>query len=149
MNAMYSEGTPSWYFSFKKSLPWKWFILPHTNKIAYTATWHIVGLKPPSNTPRWWRNGRTKTSCNKNLIITRRLKYCIYLHKEKYTKVLYYARCFTPFWSNFPCQFTPLLHLRPLIFGLTLFGWFISINLNVFLWKHRFWFTPFLFTPTF
>jgi hypothetical protein len=34
-----------------------------------------------------------------------------------------------------PYQFTPLSNLRPLIFGLKLFGWFVSIYLFFFLWE--------------
>ena len=39
--------------------------------------------------------------------------------------------CFTLVCLNAPCHFTPLLTIRPLIFGLTLFGWFISIYLSL------------------
>ena len=39
--------------------------------------------------------------------------------------------CFTLVCLNAPCHFTPLLNIRPLIFGLTLFGWFISIYLSL------------------
>ena len=35
--------------------------------------------------------------------------------------------CFTPFYSNAPSQFTPLLNLCPLILGLMPYGWFICI----------------------
>jgi hypothetical protein len=38
--------------------------------------------------------------------------------------------CFTPFWFNAPCQYTPLLYLHPLIFGLTPFVWPRSITLT-------------------
>jgi hypothetical protein len=42
--------------------------------------------------------------------------------RTTYTKTLFYASfCF-----NVRYQFAPLFNLRPLIFGLTLFGWFIS-----------------------
>jgi hypothetical protein len=37
--------------------------------------------------------------------------------------------CFTPFFSNAPCQYT-LLNLRPLIFGLTPFGWLRSLTMT-------------------
>lgn len=44
----------------------------------------------------------------------------------KYTKAFLKSICFTfLFFYNAPFQFT-LLKLRPLIFGLTLFGWFLS-----------------------
>jgi len=33
---------------------------------------------------------------------------------------------------NAPCQYTPLLNLRPLAFGLTTFGWLRSVTLNPF-----------------
>jgi hypothetical protein len=67
-----------------------------------------------------------------------------------YTQTLFYARCFTPFCFNAPCQFTPLLNLRSLIFGLTLLGWLHSITLTpYFWWGYHFWFTPFLFMPIF
>ena len=36
----------------------------------------------------------------------------------------------TPFSLNDPCQYTTLLNLRPLIFGLTPFGWLCSITLT-------------------
>jgi len=39
---------------------------------------------------------------------------------------------FTPFSFNAPDQFTPLINLRPTIFGLTLFGGFISIYVFLF-----------------
>jgi hypothetical protein len=31
---------------------------------------------------------------------------------------------------NSPCQYTPILNLHPLIFGLTLYGWLHSIVLT-------------------
>ena len=36
------------------------------------------------------------------------------------------------FYFNAPFHFTPQLNLRPLVFGLTLFGWFINIYLSPF-----------------
>jgi hypothetical protein len=44
------------------------------------------------------------------------------------TQPLFYA----PF-SYAPCQFTSLLNLRPVIFGLTLFGWLLAIMPNHYL----------------
>jgi len=38
--------------------------------------------------------------------------------------------CFTPLYLNTPCQYTPLLILRPLIFALTPFGSMHLITLN-------------------
>ena len=38
---------------------------------------------------------------------------------------------FKPPCLKIPCQSTPLLNLRPLIFHLKLFGWFISTYLNL------------------
>ena len=53
--------------------------------------------------------------------------------------------CYTPFCSHVPCQFTPLLNLRSLIFGLTPFGWLHFIALFYFWWEHPFLFTTFLY----
>jgi hypothetical protein len=36
------------------------------------------------------------------------------------------------FCFNAPCKFTPITNLCPLILSLMLFGWFISISLNLF-----------------
>jgi hypothetical protein len=50
----------------------------------------------------------------------------------KYTEALLYALLFYVFLLfNAPCQFTPLLVLRSLIFGLKPFGWFICIYLGL------------------
>ena len=47
--------------------------------------------------------------------------------------------CFTPFCFNAPCQFTPFRNLCPLIFGVTIFDWFISMYLSLFLlWEYQF-----------
>ena len=49
-----------------------------------------------------------------------------------YSAACYYHRlspCFTPFCFNAPRQYT-LLNLRPLIFGLTPFGWLRSLRLT-------------------
>jgi hypothetical protein len=51
--------------------------------------------------------------------------------------------CFTPFCFNAAYQFTPLLNLRYIMFGLTPFSWFVCIYLSFFLWEYNF----FLFTP--
>ena len=56
-------------------------------------------------------------------------------------KAVFYV-CFTPFCFNVPCQFSQLLNLCPVIFSLTLFGWFISISFSL-------WFMSFLFTSIF
>jgi hypothetical protein len=54
-----------------------------------------------------------------------------------FTSVSYTLSCF-----NAPCQFTPLLSLRSLIFGLTPVGWLRSITLSpYFWWEYHFWFT--------
>jgi hypothetical protein len=45
--------------------------------------------------------------------------------KAHYTKAMFYARLLYFFFP--PYQITPLHILRPLVFGLTPFGWFISI----------------------
>jgi hypothetical protein len=42
----------------------------------------------------------------------------------------YSSPCFTPVCLNVTCQYTPVLNLRPLIFGLTPFGWLRSITLT-------------------
>ena len=56
---------------------------------------------------------------------------------------------FTPFGFNAPCQFTPALTLRSLIFGLTPFGWQHPDTLTPYFWQeYHFSFTPLLFTPT-
>jgi len=61
--------------------------------------------------------------------------------------------CFKPilfytfFFINAPNQFTPHLNLHPLNFGLTPFGWFISIYLSIFFYWEYFWFMPFSFMP--
>jgi len=49
------------------------------------------------------------------------------------------------------CQFT-LLNLLHFLSGVMFFGWFISTYLIYFIFSLQecnFWFTPFLFTPTF
>jgi hypothetical protein len=52
--------------------------------------------------------------------------------------------CYTPFYFNALCQFTPLLNLRSLIFGLTPFGWLLFIVLtSYFWWEYNFLFTTF------
>jgi hypothetical protein len=38
--------------------------------------------------------------------------------------------CFMPFCFNTACQYTPLLNVCPLIFGLTYFGWLCSVMLS-------------------
>jgi len=49
-----------------------------------------------------------------------------------------------------PCHYTSLFNLDPVIFGGTLFGWFISLYLNTFfLWEYHFLFMPLWFMPTF
>ena len=53
--------------------------------------------------------------------------------------------CFTPFCLNTPCQFTPLLNLHPLNFGLMPFGWPRSIKLTAYFWQEYY----FLFMLTF
>jgi hypothetical protein len=50
--------------------------------------------------------------------------------------------CFSPFCFKVLCQFTPLLNLRRLIFGLTLFGWFISVYLSIFYYGNIFYLHP-------
>jgi hypothetical protein len=57
--------------------------------------------------------------------------------------------CFMLFCFNAPCQFTPLLNLRCLLFGFMRFGRFICISLSLFLWEYYFLFRPFWFSPTF
>jgi len=42
---------------------------------------------------------------------------------------VYLALCFTPLFSLRPCHYIPLPKLRPLIFGLTPFGWLRTIAL--------------------
>jgi len=64
-----------------------------------------------------------------------------------YIKALFYALCVCVYARARACALTPLcqftfLNLRPLIFGLALFGWFISIYLISFLYR-------FLLTPAF
>jgi hypothetical protein len=56
----------------------------------------------------------------------------------KYTKALFNARLFYAFCFNAPYQSTQLPNLCSLIFGLTLFGWFISIYLSVLFWENHF-----------
>ena len=59
----------------------------------------------------------------------------IYTHTPKpcFTPV-----SFVPFCFKAPCLFISFLNLRPQIFGLTLFGWFISICLSrFFLWEYH------------
>jgi hypothetical protein len=46
--------------------------------------------------------------------------------------------CFTPFFPKTPCQYTPLLNLRPLNFRLTFFAWLISSHMPLFLWDYYF-----------
>lgn len=58
-----------------------------------------------------------------------------------YIKVLLYT-CFTPFCFNAPYQYPSHPHLCPLIFGLTLFGWFISIYLSLFSYGNVICFMP-------
>ena len=59
----------------------------------------------------------------------------IYTHEKLATLQFSYVcyckanLCFTPFWSNATCQFTPLLNLHSLIFSLTSFGYLCSITL--------------------
>jgi hypothetical protein len=61
--------------------------------------------------------------------------------------------CFTPISFTLCCfdtpsQFTPLLNLRSRIFGLTPFGWLLSIT-PYFWWEYNFDLSLFLFTSTF
>jgi hypothetical protein len=44
-----------------------------------------------------------------------------------------YFTCFTPFSFNAPCQFTPLLNLRSLVFGLKPFGSLRSVTVTPYL----------------
>jgi len=55
-----------------------------------------------------------------------------------FTLVYFKPSCLKP-----PCQSTPLLNLRPLIFRLKLFGWFISTHLNLFNGNIIFYLRPF------
>ena len=49
--------------------------------------------------------------------------------------------CFTHFFFNAPSQFTSLISLPSLIFGLTPFGWLQSIMLtHYFWWEYHFWY---------
>jgi hypothetical protein len=50
--------------------------------------------------------------------------------------------CFVPFYLQAICQFTPLLKLRPPIFGLTLFGWLAGLFISIFLRRISFLFCP-------
>jgi uncharacterized membrane-anchored protein YitT (DUF2179 family) len=51
--------------------------------------------------------------------------------------------CFTPFFFNTPCQFTSLVNIPTLIFGLTPLGWLHSIMLTHYIWwEYYFWFMP-------
>lgn len=63
-----------------------------------------------------------------------------YTLKTRFTPV-----CFTPFYFGAPCKFISLLNSRPLLFGLTLFGWYISIQVvfsygtSYMIYAHFFW----------
>ena len=58
--------------------------------------------------------------------------------------------CFTTFCFKDPCQFTPFLNLRSLIFSLTPCGWLRSVALTYSLWwEYHFWFMSFRFTSAF
>jgi len=45
-------------------------------------------------------------------------------------EALFYSGFLRLFYFNVPYQFTPLLNLRSLIFGLTPFGWLLSITVT-------------------
>jgi len=51
-----------------------------------------------------------------------------------------------PFCFSAPCQFTPILSLRPLIFGLKLCWWSVS-SISVFLWEYNFYLRLFDLQP--
>jgi hypothetical protein len=59
---------------------------------------------------------------------------------------------FTPFFFDAPYKFTPHFNLRTFIFGLTLFGWFISIYFfsygNIIFDLRFFWFYAYFFRDT-
>jgi hypothetical protein len=55
-----------------------------------------------------------------------------YVHNTSRTS--FTPLCYTPFFSNAHCQFTPLLNLRSRIFGWTSFGWLRSITLKSYFW---------------
>jgi hypothetical protein len=64
---------------------------------------------------------------------------CYNLHRKKHslylqntTKPCFTPISFTPFGFNAPYKCTPLPNLRPIIFGLTLIGWFISTHVRLF-----------------
>jgi hypothetical protein len=61
--------------------------------------------------------------------------------------VLFCVLGFTPLCFNAPYQFTPLPNLRPVIFGLTLFGWFIQFICIFFMGTQFFIYAHFYFPP--
>jgi hypothetical protein len=58
------------------------------------------------------------------------------------------STCFTFCCFNAPCQLTPFLNLRSLVFGLPPFGWLLCVTLtHLFLIGISFLFTLFVFMP--
>ena len=72
---------------------------------------------------------------------------CAFIHPAPtlYTQPVFYACLYYAFSLNALYQFTPLVKLRPVVFALAFFGWFISIYLSIFFLCQY----DFLFTPTF
>jgi hypothetical protein len=60
-------------------------------------------------------------------------------------KIQTFSPCFTPFCFNALCHYTPLLNIRPLVFGLRPFGWLRSVTLtpscSIISWGCQFLFT--------
>jgi len=92
---------------------------------------------------------------------TRLIAMCKWKHRFKQWPVTHHSSslfwikdlnirstCFTFCSFNAPCQLTPFLNLRLLVFGLPPFRWLLCVTLTpYFLLEYRSWFTPFVFMP--